>query len=670
MHSLSARAQNMPRGESAAASADDKLEVLIDEGEIESSIGKVNTRVTSSSFSLIEADRFRHSFVSLPEIMAQEVGVQVRTSGGNGSSSAVILRGANSEQVVIYLDGVPLNDASGGPVDLSLIPLNNVERIEVYRGSTPLELGNPSIGGAVNIITRQSVAGFEQEEKRNSQLSLTGASFQTYKLSGSTSVVKEKNRFYVGASYLQSENDYSYTNKNGTPDNPADDQVEKRQNDAVKHLTALANWKHKIDADMDAEVRMDVSDRHKELPGVTNSAALQTYVDTRLFNLLGQINARDAGYEDFNVNAKLFASQKDEVFDDSLAQIGFFNQRIESVTNKLGAQVYAEILKPQQHWKFLSGLSYETYDTESSVVTVQSDVNTRQQFEASVENISYLDDQHLILNVVLRYQSVLDEIATTTDEFGNVAPGFEKTYQFVNPQFGLRYRFNNSTFLTANIGRYNRVPSFLELFGGGGLLLGNPNLEQETSTNADVGYTYTWFKPYSWMHDAEIYGGVFYNQIDDLIVRIFNGQGVGVPENISDAVVQGLEATFKMMPTENHTINLNINLIDSVNNSEVTAFNGKKLPGYYAKSFVLRYAYSLSQWLYSLEADIKRNVFYDRANLLKGDDVNLLNAGVRYLFKHSNIDFRVNNILDENIEYFRNRPTPGLSLSLTYNATF
>ncbi len=641
----------------------EKLNVLIDDGSIESTVGEVNTSITSSAHSVIEAGRFRNSFVSLPDVMEQEVGVQIRSSGGKGSFSTVLLHGASSEQVVIYLDGIPLNDASGGPVDLSLIPLDNVERIEIYRGSTPLELGEPSIGGAVNIVTREAATS-----KTNTRLSVITASFQTYKLSGSSSFVKDKNRFYAGANYLQSENSFSYKNNNGTPDNPSDDRVEKRQNDGVKHFTALFNWKREINKDLETELRFDLSDRNKELPSVANSSAIQTFVDTQNYNLLGQLDARDVFYEDVNFNIKLFAKQKNEIFDDSLAQQGFLNQRTTSVTKKIGAQTYAESIKAQQHWKLLSGISQETYDTESSLLLVQSETNTREKHEASVETVSYLDEQRLILNFVLRYQLLRDGIAQTSDEFGDVTQGFEQKYQFVNPQLGVKYRFNNRTFLTANAGQYNRAPSFLELFGGGGLLLGNTDLKPEQSINTDIGYTYTWFKPRNWLHDAELYGGIFYNQIDDLIVRIDNGQGIGIPRNISDAVIQGVEATFKLIPAKRHTINTNISFIDSVNNSEIVAFQNKKLPGYYQQNVSLRYAYALKQWLYSLEFDTKRKVFYDRANLLKGDDVNLLNAGVRYLFKHSNIDFRVNNVFDENIQYFRSRPTPGLNISLSYNA--
>ncbi len=340
----------------------------------------------------------------------------------------------------------------------------------------------------------------------------------------------------------------------------------------------------------------------------------------------------------------------------------------------MGGQIFAALRQKQTQWKLLTGISRETYESESTQARVESGKNTRDQLELSAENVSYFYHQQLILNLVLRYQRVFDALSPVTNNVGVVTPGFDKTYDLISPQLGAKYRFSQRTFITANIGLYNRAPSFLELFGGSGLLLGNADLKQETSINSDLGFTYTWFKPSSWLHNAEVYTGVFYNQVENLIVRIFNGQGLGVPRNISDAVIKGVESTLKFTPAEHHSVHLNISLIDSINKSDVTSFNNKILPGYYQQSFGLRYAYSTNQWVYSAEADIKRKLFYDRSNLLKGDDVNLLNLAVRGYFKsyfnHSNIDFRIDNILDENIQYFRNRPTPGRSLSLTYNHSF
>ncbi len=649
---------------------DEKLHVLIDEGRLDREISEVDRETTSSVHSVIEVDRLRDSFISLPEMLEQEVGVQIRSSGGAGGLSVMVLRGSSSEQTIIYLDGVPLNDASGGFVDLSLIPLNSIERIEIYRGSTPLALGRPSIGGAVNIISVKPDNSFTDQLTSSGQLSASIASFHTYKLSGTTSLSNNTDEVLLSASYLQSKNDFSFVNDNGTQFNLADDRVEKQNNDGVKHLSVLSKWKHRISKKFDTELRLDVLDREKQIASVNNNADVKTRLDTQQYNLLAQLNVNELWAKNTRANLKFSLTHKNEVFDDSLAQIGFINQRTTSVNNKVALQLFAEINQQHSQWKLLTALSHESYDTQSSLARVESGINTRDSAELSLEKITYLDQQRLILNLVLRYQAIFDEVSTVSNSFGVVTPGFDKTYQFINPQLGAKYRFNKRTYVTANIGRYTRAPSFLELFGGDGLLRGNTSLKQESSLNTDLGLTYTWYKPYNWLHDAELYTGVFYNKIEDLIVRIFNGQGIGIPQNISDAVIRGFESTLKITPSIRHSVNVSITLIDSINQTEITSFNGKVLPGYYQQSVSLRYAYSFNRWLVSAEADIKRNLFYDRSNLLQGDDVNLINLGLRRYFQNSNIDFRINNILDENIRYFRNRPTPGLSLSLTYNHSF
>ena len=69
-------------------------------------------------------------------------------------SPRLALRGSNPDEVLIYVDGVPLNIAEGGGVDISTLPLGDVERVEVYRGTTPLAFGEAALGGVVSITTR------------------------------------------------------------------------------------------------------------------------------------------------------------------------------------------------------------------------------------------------------------------------------------------------------------------------------------------------------------------------------------------------------------------------------------------------------------------------------------------------------------------------------------
>ncbi|MCK4704890.1 MAG: TonB-dependent receptor, partial [Gammaproteobacteria bacterium] len=368
----------------------------------------------------------------------------MRSSSGEGSLSTVILRGASSEQVVIYLDGVPLNNASGGPVDLSLIPVSSIERIEIYRGSTPLALGSPSIGGAVNIITRQSV---NAQDESAGQISASVASFHTYKLSGSSSLSYDKDEVLLSLSYLQSENDFSFVNDNGTQYNLNDDRVEDRHNDGVKHLAMLANWKHRINSKYDTELRLDVFNREKEIPSGSN-AEVQAVLDTQQYNFLAQMNAHEVWAKDINVNLKLFSTRENEDFDDLLRQFGFFSQQSKSVTEKNGLQLYAEKNKQQQQWKLITALSKETYDMESSVELVESGQNTRDRAELSIESVTHFNQQRFILNLIARYQLINDEIASVSDGFGVVTPASSESYELFNPQMGAKYLFNKKTYLT------------------------------------------------------------------------------------------------------------------------------------------------------------------------------------------------------------------------------
>src|SRR3989442_3256626 len=103
---------------------------------------------------VIRAEDFADRATSVPELLREAVGVQVKSLGGEFAT--VSIRGSSAEQVVIYLDGVPLNHALGGGVNLADLPLGQVESIEVYRGFTPAGLPAASIGGAGLIHTRRA----------------------------------------------------------------------------------------------------------------------------------------------------------------------------------------------------------------------------------------------------------------------------------------------------------------------------------------------------------------------------------------------------------------------------------------------------------------------------------------------------------------------------------
>ncbi len=95
-------------------------------------------------------------YVSLTDALAAVPGLRVVQLGGPGSQSSVFIRGTNSNHVLVLRDGVPINDPSdpGGAFNFGVDTLEDVERIEVVRGSLSSLYGSGAIGGVINLITR------------------------------------------------------------------------------------------------------------------------------------------------------------------------------------------------------------------------------------------------------------------------------------------------------------------------------------------------------------------------------------------------------------------------------------------------------------------------------------------------------------------------------------
>ncbi|MEE8304203.1 MAG: TonB-dependent receptor plug domain-containing protein, partial [Candidatus Tectomicrobia bacterium] len=161
---------------------------------------------------------------SIVDVLSESVGVQVRRFGGLGAFSTVSIRGSTPSQVGVYLNGVRLNQANFGLVDLGDIPLDNVERVEIYRGFSPLQLGAGSIGGSINLVTRQVVG------ETINRLSASYGSFDTRKFTLYRSQAFTNLGYVVLFNYTESDGDFEFFDDNGTPFNPFDDEVTKRQN--------------------------------------------------------------------------------------------------------------------------------------------------------------------------------------------------------------------------------------------------------------------------------------------------------------------------------------------------------------------------------------------------------------------------------------------------------
>ena len=102
----------------------------------------------------IPAEPHAEQVETVADALSESVGVQVRRFGGLGAFSTISIRGSSSNQVQLYLDGIPLSRARDETVNLSDLPLDSLDHIEVYRGTVPVGFGSGGIGGVVNLVTK------------------------------------------------------------------------------------------------------------------------------------------------------------------------------------------------------------------------------------------------------------------------------------------------------------------------------------------------------------------------------------------------------------------------------------------------------------------------------------------------------------------------------------
>ena len=152
------------------------------------------------------------AYDDLGSLLLQVPGVTVTRTGSSQAFSTLTLRGSNPDQVQIYVDGVPLDIAEGGGVDISTLPIGDVERVEVYRGTTPLAFGETALGGVISITTR--TPGLPRATARAGVGSF-GTAFGD--VSGSDRVGRL--RLYLGAHVFSSQGDYPLQ-YNNAPLNP------------------------------------------------------------------------------------------------------------------------------------------------------------------------------------------------------------------------------------------------------------------------------------------------------------------------------------------------------------------------------------------------------------------------------------------------------------------
>ena len=106
-------------------------------------VGALNIRLQASTLQ------------SLTQAIDKTAGIRIREEGGVGSDFDLSINGMSGNSIRYFLDGMPL-DAKGTGMTLANLPVNIIERVEIYKGVIPASFGSDALGGAVNIVTNRS----------------------------------------------------------------------------------------------------------------------------------------------------------------------------------------------------------------------------------------------------------------------------------------------------------------------------------------------------------------------------------------------------------------------------------------------------------------------------------------------------------------------------------
>ncbi len=446
--------------------------------------------------------------VHLGEILRPVVGLRVASTGGVGAFTPLSIRGSSNDQVLVLIDGRRLNAAQGGGVDLSDVPLDNIERIEILRGGASALYGPDAIGGVLNLVTR------EVTEARAADLRAEVGSFGTRLIGGRAAGRAGNVDIALSGRFLASTGDYAYERVAGTKEARNNEEVTSGWGDlGLAFRPAFASR---------LNVRGGWFRAEKGVPGAAqfpSGSAVQTDERSAVdFEIRGLHSGRARGGISgprLVTNVSGFVQRQIRWFQDPLFPLGAVD---ESHRNDAAGARIDQFRDLGAAGRLALAAEYRSDHLESTT----DGVRDRAAASISMNHSVSWPAARLTLTPALRVDAVLDFPAR----------GSPKLLAAFQPSGNLELR--------ASAGSSFRPPSFSDLFlPARTSAAGNPNLRAEKSFDYDFGA--------SWSVGSFRAGvTVFENRITDLIQWIPGAAGVWRPHNVTGARITGVETEAAM----------------------------------------------------------------------------------------------------------------------------
>ena len=480
----------------------------------------------SMPVTVIDMSNMRGTVSNVQDILAKTVGVTLRTSGGVGSSSRISVRGLEGKRIGFFIDELPMSEQTDY-LDINDIPIDMIDRIEIYKGVVPARFGGSSLGGAINIVIREY-------PDKYADLSYGYESFNTHKAQG---VFKRNLKarglvFGIGGGYTTSDNNYTF-------DSPYREGLRiTRNHDKYRKYIIGGSFKAKKWWFDEVEfepvvvktykeiqgIEYDIREAHSEslMAGLANKLTKDNFLTEGLnfdmFNgvVLTKMNFIDKATRRYEWDGSSYPTPSRYG-----GEVGYNfpsdsdDQKL-SFINKTNLEY---IINERHSFNFNSVFSIAkgTPKDELKTLSLGKQVNFDSRMHSWVSGVTYdlrsLDDIFLNSLTVRYYQYTMHTQMAPLFVPGKYDVDLQKNNWGVNN--ALRYRFLPSLMGKLSAGYEVRIPSENELLGDGISVVPSADLLPERNASANIGLLFDLTGKHP--SNAQIEMNFFYMYLQDMI---------------------------------------------------------------------------------------------------------------------------------------------------------
>jgi vitamin B12 transporter len=556
----------------------------------------------------------RRQVQSVQEVLRGVPGLHISNNGGLGKVTSVFLRGTNSDHVLVLIDGIRVSSATSGRTAFQLIPIDQIERIEIVRGPRSSLYGSEAIGGVIQIFTRKGGGALRP------RVSAGGGSHATYQLAGGISGGGDHGWFNLGASRIDTR---GFNACSSTVAQPGGCFTFEPDDDGYRNNAGSARLGYRFENGLDLDARLLHAEGNNEFDG--SSENQDDFVQQAVS---GQIRYSPTAFWDMTILGGRSLDES-ESFKERVPDRSVFD------TERQSALFQNDFTVAPGHLLTV-GFDYYNDLVESSEDFAETSRDNKAGF---AQYQGYLAGLDWVLGV--RHDD--------NEQFGGEWTG----------NVGLGYSFGPPLRLTAGWGRGFKAPSFNDLFFPD---FGDPNLDPESFESAELGASGV-IGPIAWSLNG------YYTVLDDLITfRPDPTSRFGIrAANVDEARILGLEAVASTQ-IWGWDVAANLSLIDPENRGEGPN-KGNVLPRRAEQIFRLDLDRAFGRFTAGLTVYGEGRRFDDLANThrLGGYVLVDLRAGVE-VYPDLFLEGKVGNLLDKEYETadFFNQDDINLFVTLRY----